>query len=378
MFFYVALYALQSLNAFALLMCPARREWVLSFQGVCYLSELHTLMKTNRVLAASFAITLFSMAGIPPLAGFLGKYFILFSAFNTQLYLLAFTGALLTVISCVVYNRHGFCTQALLGSGRAQRIAAGGSPNCASRQSRKRCRIVGRRGIAPRIGSPGLALIPYSSASRWQSARTCASPSSQPKALVAKAQAVTSWGALRPETTQQKRAKVLHANARQYGWPVRSVRLLREPPAALGLWPSQRSPIGRDSACRSQARGCQTAALALASARVAAAPLRGADCWTLRGCRKLAVPFGDQLWVRLPSRCQLATPSAAASRLGLALQATGPSGLPLASDRLAPRAGVPCRESPKAARSAALPAVPYCLALAQPLRACQMPQPLAS
>ena len=102
MFFYVALYALQSLSAFALLMCPARREWVLSFQGVCYLSELHTLMKTNRVLAASFAITLFSMAGIPPLAGFLGKYFILFSAFNTQLYLLAFTGALLTVISCVV------------------------------------------------------------------------------------------------------------------------------------------------------------------------------------------------------------------------------------------------------------------------------------
>jgi len=102
---YVALYALQSLNAFALLMCPARREWVLSFQGVCYLSELHTLMKTNRGLAASFAITLFSMAGIPPLAGFLGKYFILFSAFNTQLYLLAFTGALLTVISCVYYLR---------------------------------------------------------------------------------------------------------------------------------------------------------------------------------------------------------------------------------------------------------------------------------
>lgn len=101
LFFYVALYALQSLIAFALLMCPARREWVLSFQGACYLSELHTLMKTNRVLAASFAITLFSAAGIPPLAGFVGKYFILFSAFNTQLYLLAGTGALLTVISCV-------------------------------------------------------------------------------------------------------------------------------------------------------------------------------------------------------------------------------------------------------------------------------------
>ena len=109
MFFYVALYALQSVNAFALLMCQARREWVLknntNFQGACYLSELNTLMKTNRQLAASFAITLFSMAGIPPLAGFFGKYFILFSALNTQLYLLAFSGALLTVISCVVLHK---------------------------------------------------------------------------------------------------------------------------------------------------------------------------------------------------------------------------------------------------------------------------------
>ena len=102
LFFYLALYAIQSLNAFALLMYPARREWVLSYQGVCFLSELNTLMKTHRVLATSFGITLFSMAGIPPLAGFLGKYFILFSAFNSQLYLLAFFGALLTVISCVV------------------------------------------------------------------------------------------------------------------------------------------------------------------------------------------------------------------------------------------------------------------------------------
>lgn len=117
MFFYVALYALQSLNAFALLMCPARREWVLNFQGACYLSELNTLMKTNRQLAASFAITLFSMAGIPPLAGFFGKYFILFSALNTQFYLLAFTGALLTVISCVVPSTKtsaGLCTQTYL------------------------------------------------------------------------------------------------------------------------------------------------------------------------------------------------------------------------------------------------------------------------
>ena len=60
-------------------------------------------MKTNPLLATSFTITLFSMAGIPPLAGFFAKYFILFSAFLAKLYLLGFTGALLTVISCVVW-----------------------------------------------------------------------------------------------------------------------------------------------------------------------------------------------------------------------------------------------------------------------------------
>ena len=101
MFFYVALYALQSLCAFGLLMCPARRDWVFSFQGVCYMSEIYSLIKTNRVLAGCFCITLFSMAGIPPLAGFLAKYFILFCAFNSQLFVIAFAGALLTVISCV-------------------------------------------------------------------------------------------------------------------------------------------------------------------------------------------------------------------------------------------------------------------------------------
>nr|YP_009504777.1 NADH dehydrogenase subunit 2 [Caulerpa lentillifera]AST24252.1 NADH dehydrogenase subunit 2 [Caulerpa lentillifera]QKS32218.1 NADH dehydrogenase subunit 2 [Caulerpa lentillifera] len=103
MFFYLTLYALLVLCGFGLLMCPARREWVFSYQGTCYLSELSTIMKTNPVLAMSFTITLFSMAGIPPLAGFLAKYFILLSAFNAKLYLIGFIGALVTVISCVEF-----------------------------------------------------------------------------------------------------------------------------------------------------------------------------------------------------------------------------------------------------------------------------------
>lgn len=113
MFFYLTLYALQVLCGFGLLMCPGRREWVFSYQGTCYLSELSTIMKTNPVLAMSFTITLFSMAGIPPLAGFLAKYFILLSAFNAKLYLLGFIGALLTVISCVEIRAQQSPTQSV-------------------------------------------------------------------------------------------------------------------------------------------------------------------------------------------------------------------------------------------------------------------------
>jgi len=40
------------------------------------------------------------MAGLPPLAGFWGKYYLLFSAFSCELYLVAIIGGLATVLSC--------------------------------------------------------------------------------------------------------------------------------------------------------------------------------------------------------------------------------------------------------------------------------------
>lgn len=70
-----------------------------------YISDLSLLAKTNPLLAFTFTMTLFSMAGIPPLAGFCGKFFVFFSALSSSFYILAFVGIFTSVVSCFYYIR---------------------------------------------------------------------------------------------------------------------------------------------------------------------------------------------------------------------------------------------------------------------------------
>jgi NADH:ubiquinone oxidoreductase subunit 2 (subunit N) len=70
-----------------------------------YLTDLSQLSKTHPLLALTFTISLFSMAGIPPLAGFCGKFYIFFSALSGSLYILACLGVLTSAISCFYYIR---------------------------------------------------------------------------------------------------------------------------------------------------------------------------------------------------------------------------------------------------------------------------------
>jgi NADH:ubiquinone oxidoreductase subunit 2 (subunit N) len=70
-----------------------------------YISDLGMLAKTNPILAFTLTCTLFSMAGIPPLAGFCSKFYIFFAALSSSLYLLAFIGVLTSVVSCFYYIR---------------------------------------------------------------------------------------------------------------------------------------------------------------------------------------------------------------------------------------------------------------------------------
>eukprot|EP00894_Picocystis_sp_ML_P003382 jgi/Pico_ML_1/53899/g4367.t1 len=59
----------------------------------------------NPALAFTLAIALFSMAGIPPLAGFLGKWAVFGAALGAQYYGLALVGVLTSVVSCFYYLR---------------------------------------------------------------------------------------------------------------------------------------------------------------------------------------------------------------------------------------------------------------------------------
>lgn len=69
------------------------------------ISEFSLLGKTNPILALTLTIILFSMAGIPPLAGFCSKFYLFFAALSSSLYLVSFVGVITSVISCFYYIR---------------------------------------------------------------------------------------------------------------------------------------------------------------------------------------------------------------------------------------------------------------------------------
>lgn len=51
-----------------------------------YISDLAYCLTSNRYIALSTAIILFSMAGLPPFVGFFGKFYILYEAFQCKMY----------------------------------------------------------------------------------------------------------------------------------------------------------------------------------------------------------------------------------------------------------------------------------------------------
>ena len=67
------------------------------------ISDLSGISKKHPVLAVSFLIILFSLAGIPPLAGFFAKFYIFTSVIEQKMYALAIIGLLTTVISAFYY-----------------------------------------------------------------------------------------------------------------------------------------------------------------------------------------------------------------------------------------------------------------------------------
>ena len=69
------------------------------------ISDLAGLARNHKVHAFVLAMLMFSLAGIPPLAGFFGKYFVFLAAVQAGLYTLAILGVLASVVGAYYYLR---------------------------------------------------------------------------------------------------------------------------------------------------------------------------------------------------------------------------------------------------------------------------------
>ena len=69
------------------------------------IKDLSGLSKNHPMLALSFLIIFFSLAGIPPLAGFFAKFYIFMAVIEAEMYVLAIIGLLTTVVSSFYYLR---------------------------------------------------------------------------------------------------------------------------------------------------------------------------------------------------------------------------------------------------------------------------------
>lgn len=69
------------------------------------LTDYKGLAKRNLLLATFLSVFLFSLAGIPPFAGFWGKYYLFYAAIKANLVWLAVIGILLSVVSVYYYIR---------------------------------------------------------------------------------------------------------------------------------------------------------------------------------------------------------------------------------------------------------------------------------
>lgn len=95
--YYVLIYLFANLSVFTVITIVALRSHKFN------LDEYNGLYRTNPKLAFLMTLALFSLAGIPPFAGFFSKFFIFAAAFHSGFHLLVFIALVNTVISLYYY-----------------------------------------------------------------------------------------------------------------------------------------------------------------------------------------------------------------------------------------------------------------------------------
>jgi NADH-quinone oxidoreductase subunit N len=119
---YTFIYMVMSLNIWTVLLSTAKQETSLvqegtqsvsrslptaqtSYTTIKYLEELALISRANPALGLCITVAMFSMAGIPPLAGFWAKVLVFFAAMESALYAVAVLAVLTSVIGAFYYLR---------------------------------------------------------------------------------------------------------------------------------------------------------------------------------------------------------------------------------------------------------------------------------
>ena len=100
MLVYLAIYLFMNVGAWAVILCMRRQGQMLE-----EIADMAGLSRTRPALALAFGIFLFSLAGVPPTAGFFAKLYIFFAAIDAKLAALAVIGVLASVVSAFYYLR---------------------------------------------------------------------------------------------------------------------------------------------------------------------------------------------------------------------------------------------------------------------------------
>ena len=97
---YISIYIIMNLALFSCLLMLKRKN-----QYYEEIGDLSGLSKNHPLLSLSLLIILFSLAGIPPLAGFFAKFYIFKAVLEQSMYFLAIVGLLSTVVAAFYYLR---------------------------------------------------------------------------------------------------------------------------------------------------------------------------------------------------------------------------------------------------------------------------------
>ncbi len=95
---YMTIYVTMTLGVFAVILSMRRRGGMVES-----IDQLAGLARTHPTMAFFLAMLLFSMAGVPPLAGFFAKFYVFLAAIKAGLYILAVIGVLASVVGAYYY-----------------------------------------------------------------------------------------------------------------------------------------------------------------------------------------------------------------------------------------------------------------------------------